>query len=104
MEVVFRLKKNPKPSDFINEASFKNSRLVLVRGPHVAFATSPLTIISPPASDVSLEVAASLTGCPSVLVSSDLSFYSPTLLIILLPNSTYLLPYLFIYLLFLYAN
>lgn len=56
MEVIFHLKEDPKPSNFITEADLKRFGLALARGPQVAFATSPTTTISPSTSYTSLKV------------------------------------------------
>lgn len=67
MEVAFSLKENPRPSNFITKASFRDSGLALIGGPQVAFTVSPTATIPTFASDVSLEAVTRLQGCLSVI-------------------------------------
>lgn len=62
VKVIFGLKENPKPSDFIIKVSLKDSELASIEGPHVAFTVSPLMVVPPPIDNASLETIASPTG------------------------------------------
>lgn len=57
MEVVFSLKDNLRPLDFITKVSLRDFRLAPVEGPQVAFTVSPLMVVPSPTDDASLEVA-----------------------------------------------
>lgn len=56
MEVAFCLKENPKPSNFISEASLRDFGLTFVGAPPVAFTASPSIIVPFPASETPIEV------------------------------------------------
>lgn len=67
VEAIFRLKENLKPSNFINDVNLRNSKLDLVEGPQVAFATNSSTIIPSSISDAIIKAAEGL-ACHSNVV------------------------------------
>lgn len=84
VDVAFRLKENPWPSDFITEVGLKACGLAPIEGFQIAFVANPSMTAFLPAREVALEVASYPLGCPKVVKSATCLYVRSVFIYLLL--------------------